>query len=362
MAEASSEPVKTFSIGFVTGRPEFNELPYARLVARKFGTDHHEEVLEPDVVATLPRVVRAFGEPFADATALPTFRLAELTRRHVTVALTGDGGDEAFAGYDRYAANLLLARFDRLPRSFRQSVARLGPHIRPDPIINSTRSRLRRLAGAFPLDPADRYLAYIRASAAGVDRMEAYTPEGRSQVGEGWVDGALQAVWDSADADGLVDHMLATDSEVYLPGDLLAKVDIASMHYSLEARSPLLDHELMELAASAPPELKLRGREKKVGFRAALRGWVPDEILDRPKRGFELPIADWLRGELGSFARDVLLDPQTRHRGLLNPAYADDLLKRHIGGCEDHSRQIWTLLVLELWQREFIDRTRVHRT
>jgi asparagine synthase (glutamine-hydrolysing) len=357
MAEASSEPVKTFSIGFVTGRPEFNELPYARLVARKFGTDHHEEVLEPDVVATLPRVVRAFGEPFADATALPTFRLAELTRRHVTVALTGDGGDEAFAGYDRYAANLLLARFDRLPRSFRQSVARLGPHIRPDPIINSTRSRLRRLAGAFPLDPADRYLAYIRASAAGVDRMEAYTPEGRSQVGEGWVDGALRAVWDNADAGGLVDHMLATDSEVYLPGDLLAKVDIASMHYSLEARSPLLDHELMELAASAPAELKLRGREKKVGFRAALRGWVPDEILDRPKRGFELPIADWLRGDLGSFAQDVLLDPQTRQRGLLNPVYAGDLLKRHIEGREDHSRQIWTLLVLELWQREFKDRT-----
>src|SRR5262249_55640119 len=154
-------PVKTFSIGFVTSRPEFNELPYARVVARTYGTDHHEEIVEPDVVATLPRVVRAFGEPFADPTALPTFRLAELTRRHVTVALTGDGGDEAFAGYDRYAANLLLARFDRLPSSLRQSVARLGAHIPPDPTINSTRSRLRRLAGAFPLDPADRYLAYI---------------------------------------------------------------------------------------------------------------------------------------------------------------------------------------------------------
>jgi asparagine synthase (glutamine-hydrolysing) len=139
---------------------------------------------------------------------------------------------------------------------------------------------------------------------------------------------------------------------LYLPGDLLAKVDIASMHHSLEARCPLLDHELMELAASAPTELKVRGREKKVGFRAALRGWVPDEILDRPKRGFELPIAEWLRGDLGSFARDVLLDPQTRERGVLNPAYSRRLLERHIAGREDHSRQIWTLLVLELWQRE----------
>jgi asparagine synthase (glutamine-hydrolysing) len=352
MAEASPEPVKTFSIGFVTSRQEFNELPYARLVAKTFGTDHHEEIVEPDIVGALPRVVGAFGEPFADPTALPTFRLSELTRRHVTVALTGDGGDEAFAGYDRYVANLLLARFDRLPRSIRRRVARLGAHVPPDPIINSTRSRLRRLAAAVPLDPSERFLAYTRGLAEGVDRADVYTPEGRSQLGECWVDGAIRAAWANADADGLVDHMLATDSELYLPGDLLAKVDIASMHYSLEARCPLLDHELMELAASAPPELKVRGREKKVGFRAALRGWVPDEILDRPKRGFELPVADWLRGELGSFARDVLLDPQTRQRGLLNPAYAGDLVTRHIEGREDHSRQIWTLLVLELWQRE----------
>jgi asparagine synthase (glutamine-hydrolysing) len=356
MAEASPEPVKTFSIGFVTNRPEFNELPYARIVARAFGTDHHEEIVEPDVVATLPGVVRAFGEPFADATALPTFRLAELTRRHVTVALTGDGGDEAFAGYDRYAANLLLARFDGLPRALRQGVARLGTHLPPDPIINSTRSRLRRLAEALPLEPADRYRAYMSGLDAGVDRAQVYTPEARSQIRDGWVESAVRAAWESADADGLVDQMLATDSEIYLPGDLLAKLDISSMHYSLEARSPLLDHELMELAASAPPELKLRGREKKVGLRTALRGWVPDEILDRPKRGFELPIADWLRGDLGRFARDVLMDPQTRERGLLNPAYASDLLERHIGGRHDHARGIWTLLVLELWQREAIDR------
>jgi asparagine synthase (glutamine-hydrolysing) len=357
MAEASSEPVKTFSIGFVTSRPEFNELPYARLVARKFGTDHHEEIVEPDVVAALPRVVRAFGEPFADPTALPTFRLSELTRRHVTVALTGDGGDEAFAGYDRYAANLLLARFDRLPKPLRRSVAQVGARIPPDPIINSTRSRLRRLAEALPLDPSGRYLGYMSGLTEGVDRAEVYTPDALAQVGEGGIDGAVRAAWDNADADNLVDRMLATDSELYLPGDLLAKVDIASMHYSLEARCPLLDHELMELAASAPPELKVQGREKKVGFRAALRGWVPDEILDRPKRGFELPIADWLRGDLGSFARDVLLDPETRQRGVLNPAYAGDLVERHIEGREDHSRQIWTLLVLELWQREAKDRS-----
>jgi asparagine synthase (glutamine-hydrolysing) len=352
MAEASSGPVKTFSIGFATSRPEFDELPYARMVARKFGTDHHEEIVEPDVAETLPRVVRAFGEPFADPTALPTFRLSEMTRRHVTVALSGDGGDEAFAGYDRYAANLLLARFDRLPASVRRGLGRLGAHLPPDPTINSTRSRVRRLAGGLPLDPSDRYLGYMTHLDAGVDRTAVYTPEGRAQVGDGWVEHAVRAAWEETDADDLLDHMLATDSELYLPGDLLAKVDIASMQYSLEARCPLLDHEVLELAASAPPELKVKGREKKVGFRAALRGWLPDEILDRPKRGFELPIADWLRGDLAGFARDVLLDPQTRQRGLLKPGYAGGLLERHVAGREDHSRQIWSLLVLELWQRE----------
>lgn len=359
MAEASSEPVKTFSIGFATSRPEFNELPYARLVAKKFGTDHHEEIVEPDVVATLPRVVRAFGEPFADPTALPTFRLSEMTRQHVTVALTGDGGDEAFGGYDRYAANMLLARFDRLPKSVRRNVARLLDRIPPDPVINSTRSRLRRLARGLPLDPSDRYLAYVSHLGAGVDRTEVYTREARSQLGEAWLDSAVRAVWENADADELIDYMLATDSEVYLPGDLLAKVDIASMHYSLEARCPLLDHELMELAASAPPELKVSGAEKKVAFRAALRGWVPDEILDRPKRGFELPIAEWLRGDLGTFAQEVLLDPVTRERGVLNPDYARGLLTRHIAGRDDHAGQIWTLLVLELWHRE-VKESRLH--
>ncbi|MDQ6607894.1 MAG: asparagine synthase (glutamine-hydrolyzing) [Actinomycetota bacterium] len=354
MAEASPEPVKTFSIGFTTSRAEFNELPYARLVAKTFGTDHHEEIVKPDAVAMLPRVVRAFGEPFADPTALPTFQLAEMTRRHVTVALTGDGGDESFAGYERYVANALLARFDGLPESARRAVARLGARIPPDPVINSTRSRLRRLAAGLPLSAADRYLAYS-TRLDGVDRSRVYTPEGRARVGDGWLEGAFGDLWENAAADELVDHLLATDVELYLPGDLLAKADIATMHYSLEARSPLLDHELMEMVATVPPELKLRGREKKLGLRAALRGWVPDAILDRPKRGFELPIADWLRGDLGTYARDVLLDPRTRERGLLDAGYSRELLDRHMAGREDNARRIWTLLVLELWQRERVD-------
>jgi asparagine synthase (glutamine-hydrolysing) len=277
-----------------------------------------------------------------------------MTRRHVTVALNGDGGDESFAGYDRYAANVLLARFDALPLVARRAAARLAARIPADPIINSTRSRVRRLGANLPLSAGERYLAYSTRNDA-VDRTRVYTPEGRALVGDGWVDAAFREVWDEGQADELVDRLLATDVELYLPGDLLAKADISSMQYSLEARSPLLDHELMELAAAVPPALKLQGRDKKLGLRAALRGWVPDEILDRPKRGFELPVADWLRGDLGRFAREVLLDPVTAQRGLLEPAYARGLLDRHLGGQEDHSRPIWTLLVLELWQREALD-------
>ncbi len=351
MAEASPEPVKTFSLGFATSRPEFNELPYARLVAKTFGTDHHEDIVEPDAVGMLPRVARAFGEPFADPTALPTFQLAEMTRRHVTVALNGDGGDESFAGYDRYAANVLLGRLDAIPAVARRPVARLSARIAPDPTINSRRSQLRRLGTVLPLDAAGRYLAYSTRLDA-VDRTRVYTAEGRTQIDQTQIDRTFRDVWDEVEADELVDRMLGTDVELYLPGDLLAKVDIASMHYSLEARSPLLDHELMELAAGVQPKHKLQGRDKKLGLRSALRGWIPDEILDRPKRGFELPVADWLHGDLGTFARDVLLDPMTRERGLLDAGYAQELLERHTARREDHSRQIWTLLVFELWQRE----------
>jgi asparagine synthase (glutamine-hydrolysing) len=357
MAESSSQPVKTFSIGFASAGSEFNELPYARTVAKLFATDHHEEIVEPDAVEMLPRVVRAFGEPFADPTALPSFYLAEMTRRHVTVALNGDGGDESFAGYDRYAANLLLAALDRTPLAARRLASTIGARIPASATINSTRSRLRRLAEGLPLDAAQRYIAYS-TRLDGIDRARVYTAEGQREIGRGWIDGYFAGVWEEADADELLDRMLATDVEMYLTGDLLVKADIASMHYSLEARSPLLDHEVMDLAAAAPPQLKLQGREKKVGLRAALRGWIPDEILDRPKRGFELPVADWLRGDLGAYARDVLLDPQTRGRGLLDPTYASTLLDQHMSRQNDHARRIWTLLVFELWQRARVDQPR----
>ena len=352
MAEASSTPVRTFSIGFASER--LNELPLARVVAERFATEHTELMVEPSAIELLPRIVRHHGEPFADATAVPTFALSEVTRRHVTVALNGDGGDEIFGGYTRYVANAAAARLEQIPVSLRRLAGRAGMAVPPSARVDSWRSRVRRLGETLALDPARRYFAYM-AHLQGLRREQLYTDEYRAQLDGDRAEQLMVAAWEDARADDPLDRMLATDVRGYLPDDLLAKVDIASMACSLEARSPLLDHELVEFAASLPADQKVRGTEKKVAFRRALRGWVPDAILDAPKRGFQPPLAEWLRGELRGYAREILLDPVARERGQLRPDRVAALLDRHAAGVEDCSQGIWTLLVHELWQREFLD-------
>ena len=353
MAEASPRPVKTFSIGF---EGELNELPLARVVAERFGTEHHELMVEPKAIEVIPKIVRHYGEPFADATAIPTFYLAEMARRHVTVALNGDGGDEAFAGYTRYVAQAALAKVGRLPAPARRLLSVLAAGVPRSGKIDSTRSRIRRLGEVATLDEPGRYLAYM-TDLQGFRRNDLYSDDFAQAIGATTADRFVRDPWARSTADSLVDRMLDVDVAHYLPDDLLTKVDIATMACSLEGRSPLLDHELLELAASLPPELKLRGGEKKVGFREALRGWVPDEILDAPKRGFQPPLADWFRGELRGYARDVLLDERAADRGYFRRDRVEGLLERHGEGVEDNSQGIWTLLMFELWQRDFVDGT-----
>jgi asparagine synthase (glutamine-hydrolysing) len=352
MAEESSQPVKTFSIGFTSEK--FNELPLARLIAERFATEHHELVVDPHALDLIPKIVRHYGEPFADDSAIPSFYLAEMARRHVTVALNGDGGDECFAGYTRYVANLALARFDRIPRPVRLALGAAGLRIPESGTIDSWSSRLRRMAETLPLDRAGRYVGYM-TQLNGLRRERLYTEEYRRVIGPSRPEEVMARPWRESSASSVTDVMLDVDVQTYLPDDLLVKMDIATMASSLEARSPLLDHELMEFAASLPPELKVRGREKKVALRGALRGWVPDEILDAPKRGLRLPLGDWLRAELREFARDVLLDDRARERGYFREDYVRELLDRHAAGVQDHSQGIWTLLMFELWHREFID-------
>jgi asparagine synthase (glutamine-hydrolysing) len=352
MAEASDRPVKTFSIGFADS--PLDELPLARLVAERFGTDHHELVVEPRALDVLPIVVRHHGEPFADATSIPTIYLARMARGEVTVALNGDGGDEAFGGYTRYVANAQAARVNVLPRPARVALSRLIDRIPPSGRIDSARSRLRRLGASLALSPQDRYIAYM-TDLQGFRRHDVYTPAHRALLSGDVVGELLGGAWRDSTATDIVDRMLDVDVQTYLPDDLLAKVDIATMSCSLEGRSPLLDHHLMELAASLPPEWKVRGTQKKVALRAAMRGWVPDEILDAPKRGFQPPLVDWFRGELREYAREVLLDRSSIDRGYFEESGVRRLLDEHAAATHDHNQAIWTLLVFELWHREFVD-------
>jgi asparagine synthase (glutamine-hydrolysing) len=351
MAECSSEPVRTFSIGFDHSR--FDELPHARRISREFGTVHEEFEVRASAVEIVPRIIRHYGEPFADSSAIPSFYLAEMTSRHVTVALNGDGGDESFGGYTRYVANSLAARLERIPAPLRRRIGALGARLDPDGDISSLANKARRLTATLALDAPHRYAHYMACvDAAG--RRSLYTPEFAS-VTEVSGEDVIAAAWEQATGPDVVDTMLEVDVATYLAGDLIPKIDIATMAYGLEARSPLLDHELMELAASIPARLKVRGREKKWIFREAMRGWLPDEILDRPKRGFSVPMSTWLRTDLRTWAQELLLDRTTIERGYFRPEAVRRLLDRHAAGADEHADQIWALVMLEGWHREFVD-------
>jgi asparagine synthase (glutamine-hydrolysing) len=355
MAEASTQPVKTFSIGF--DAEAFDELPYARAIAERFGTEHHELTVTPDAVAMLPKIVRHHGEPFADSSAIPSFYLARFTREHVTVALNGDGGDEAFGGYTRYVANALAARLDRVPLPVRRALQAGGRRLPAGGGVSSPANRARRLTSAMALDPGQRYERYVAWFDAGA-RAALYTRGFAADVDASVAAGVVAGPWAGASGDDVVDRMLEVDTATYLPGDLIPKIDIATMAYALEARSPLLDHHVMELAASIPASLKVRGREKKWILRHAMRGWLPDDILDRPKQGFSVPVSDWLRGDLRGWVDDVLLDPGTLDRGWFEPAQVRGLIERHRAGADSDAQRIWALLMLELWHRDVAVATR----
>jgi len=348
MSEASSDPVKTFSIGFA--EDSHDELPYARQIAERFGTDHHEFVVRPNAIEVLPMLIRHYGEPYADSSAIPSFYVAHLARPHVTVVLNGDGGDESFAGYARYPRFLrLLTLSSRTGVKGAAAVAASAMGSLPSRGLR----RLQRAARLLSLDPPALYARHICPFDED-QRREFYSADFAAAVRDNTPEESVRDLWERASGESPIDRLLEIDVETYLPGDLLVKIDIATMAHSLEARSPFLDHELMELAASLPADVKLNGAEKKVALRSALRGWLPDEILDRPKKGFGVPIDSWLRSELSDWARSILLDPASLGRGLFRERSVVRLLDSHERGV-DHSPRIWALLCLELWFRELVD-------
>jgi asparagine synthase (glutamine-hydrolysing) len=354
MAGAASEAVKTFSIGFE--QAAYDELPRARLVARHFDTDHHELVVRPDAAALIPRVVRQYGEPYADSSAIPSFYVAELTRRSVTVALNGDGGDESFAGYLRHVATSLTASIEWAPRPLRRAFALVGERL---PRQSSAKGRLtyaRRLLSSLDREsPAERYAQHVSVFPE-PDRDALLEPDFRSTVDAARARAVIEEPWSAAAGLAPLDRVLAVDVETYLPGDLLTKMDIATMAHSLEARSPLLDPDVMQLAASLPVQLKARWGNRKRILRSAYRGILPDEILDGRKMGFAVPLGDWFRGELRDYSREVLLDQRCLGRGYFARPFLESMLDEHASGRRDRSAQIWTTLMLELWHREFVDR------
>jgi asparagine synthase (glutamine-hydrolysing) len=350
MAQASARPVPTFSIGFSDVR--FNELPHARAIASRWGTDHHEFIVEPDALAILPELVRHHGEPFADSSSIPTYYLSRLSRQHVTVALSGDGGDESFAGYERYRALRAAARLQRVPGAARGAAALSALLPDSDDPFNRLR-RVKRFLAAARLPTARRYSRWLQ-----------YFPADRKA---GLYSEVMRAAVAAADSDALLapyfareldeaDAAMAADVDNYLPHDLMAKVDIASMANSLEVRAPLLDHRLMEFAARLPVPYKLSGQTSKRVLKAACADLLPPEIVSRGKMGFGVPIGAWFRGSLEGFLRETLCSGPALSRGLFDAAAVRALVDDHVHGGRDHAHPIWNLLMLELWHREFIDR------
>ena len=353
MAGLNAGPVKTFSIGFA--EPEYDELRYARQVAERFGTEHHEAVVRPDAVAILPRLVWHYNEPFADSSAVPSLYLAEMTRRHVTVALNGDGGDEAFAGYPRYRAARLARTYRVLPPPLRRALEAAAAAL-PAGRAKGPAARAQRFLRGAGLDPLRRYAVWMSHFDDG-QKAALCTPEFLARA-EGDGPDYLAAAFGAAAGAGAVDPrdvLLAVDVATYLPEDLLAKMDIATMAFGLEARSPLLDHEVMEFAAALPPGLKLRGGTGKYLLKRAFADRLPPALLHRRKMGFGVPLDHWFRHDLRDLAHDTLLGQRARTRGLFRPEAVARLLEEHARGRAAWQYHLWNLLVLELWFQTFID-------
>jgi len=353
MSRVSAGPVKTFSIGFQ--HADFNEAAYARKVAEHFHTDHHELILDPDVVETVDTLSRSLEEPFGDSSMLPTYYISKLARQHVTVALSGDGGDEVFAGYDRYRIHLENRSFDWIPgwagRFYRKTVHPRLPYSMP----------ARKLAYSVALPWQERYIESISLQAFERD-MGLLSPEFREQANGADPLNIMRGYLDRAPARDPLSRVLYLDTKTYLPGDILTKVDRMSMLTSLEARVPLLDHEFVEWVTALPPKWKMRRTEQKYIFRKlAERVGVPTEVLHRPKQGFALPLVHWLKNELKDLLLNVLYEPRTTQRGYFNQAAVRKLVDEHLQGRRIHSGRIWRLLMFELWHRNYLEQVQAGR-
>ena len=357
MSQLTNRPIKTFSIGFDVS--EYNETTFAAMVAKKFNTDHTEFIVNPDAISILPKLVWHYNEPFADSSAIPTYYVSKLTREHVTVALNGDGGDESFAGYERYIADKVAGYYEKIPCLAREHIIkRFLSFIPHQENRNRFFRRLKRFVNGISENAERRYVRWI----CGFDnemKNDLYSAAFAEKIAA--IDSVDLIVnwYAKADASAFLDKTLFVDVMSYLPDDLLVKVDIASMANSLEARSPFLDHKLMEFAAALPPHLKLNGIQSKYLLKKAFSSVLPRSVLYRKKMGFGVPIDRWLRNELKELTYQILLEKRTVERGLFKEQAVRMLIDEHMLKRADNSYRIWALLFLELWYRMFIDKSSV---
>ncbi|MDI1242935.1 MAG: asparagine synthase (glutamine-hydrolyzing) [bacterium] len=353
MAQESSTPVKTFSIGFE--EQDYSELKYAKRVAEHVGAEYNEFIVRPKALEILPTLVRHYGEPYADPSAIPTFYVSRETRKHVTVALNGDGGDESFVGYERHVAMRYAELYRRLPAVLRLSLIEPGLSLLPASTDFRNRlTRFQRFLAAASQERADRYFRWL-STFSPEEKAVSYTPEFSEMTRSFKPVDFLEPYFARLNGKGIVDATLLADLMTYLPNDLLVKVDIASMANSLEARSPFLDHKVIEFAASLPENLKQSGRDPKSLLKKVAERLVPKDVIYRQKMGFAMPIRYWLGSELKEFTRETLLSLRFNQRGFISADSVERLIQEQEAGTRDNSWKIWTLLMLELWFREFID-------
>ena len=353
MREVTSGRIATFSIGFGRAAASYDELPYARLVAERFATDHHEEILEPDVCTLLPEIVRAFDEPFADSSAVPTYVVAQATARHVKVALSGIGGDEMFGGYPRYLGLRVSGLHARLPRWLRGVSRGLAARLPDSASSRNWADWARRFTAEPDAAPGDRYIGWTRFF--GDAALAALAKPALAAHLRPSVDELQQRAFASAAHGDPVDGAFRVDLTTYLPDDLLAMADRISMASSLEVRAPFCDHRIVEESLRLSPRAKMpRGRLKGL-LKTAFAGVLPREVLTHRKQGFMIPLGQWLRGHLRPTLDDLLAPDCVRARGLFDPDAVDVLKHEHLSGARTHADRLWTLMVLELWMREYLD-------
>ncbi len=352
MAEKLKVPVKTFSVGF--SEELYNELPYARMISKRFGTEHHELLVKPEAAKVITGLVRNFGEPFADYSCIPTYYISQFAASRVKVVLGGDGGDESFAGYYRYNAVRAAGWFDRLPRS---AVGLLCGLVRALPAgsdMRDIRWQIKRFFRHLGSPEIERYLRWISSFNAG-EKASLYRNAVAGTFNRGAAEKYFSDFYSGNKNRDFVSRTMEMDLSSYLPFDLLVKTDIASMANSLELRAPFLDHEFMEFAAGIPVDLKLRGMKNKYILKQAFSAILPDAVINRKKQGFGIPLGKWLRGELKDFMCQILLDDKTCRRGLFEKKYISEIVAEHNKEISDNGYKIWTLLMFELWCREVLD-------